>query len=244
MATKKKPAAKKAAPKKAAPKKAAPKKAAPKLPVSSSGRSRSGSRLVRRREGGSDRRVSPPVARPGPALGLLEVGSIARGMVIADATVKKAAVNLLTAEPLTPGKFVVVITGGEEEVGQSLAIGLEIASETLIDRLELPKADAQIVPAMEGRVLRDGIDSIGVVETFSVASAVLAADRAVKAAEVKLLRLRLARGLGGKAFFVLSGELHQLEAAVEAARTVIHDGMLLASEIIARPHPDFLAAVL
>jgi microcompartment protein CcmL/EutN len=176
---------------------------------------------------------------PGPALGLLELASIARGMVAADAMAKRAAVTLVRAAPTTPGKYVVIVAGGEEEVAQALAAGLESAREGVLDRLYLPKADPQLALALAGALEADpGDGALGILETFSVASALLAADSAVKAAEVVLRQLRLARGLGGRAFFVLSGELHQVEAAIEAGRAILHDGMLHTTEIIARPHPD------
>ncbi len=183
-------------------------------------------------------------AEPGPALGLIEVGSVARGMVIADAMVKRAQVTLLQASPVTPGKFVVVVAGGEEEVGQAMQAGLEQAADTLIDRLYLAKADPQLAPAMRGALPPAEVAALGIVETFSVAAAVLSADRAVKAAEVRLVQMRLARGLGGRAYYVLTGELHQVQAAVEAGRSIIHDGMLLTTEIIGRPHADLIHAVL
>jgi microcompartment protein CcmL/EutN len=166
-------------------------------------------------------------------------------MVVADAMVKRALVTLVQAHPVTPGKFVVVVGGGVEEVEQSMEVGLEVAADTVVDRLYLPKADPQLAPAMSGEVQISAteVGSLGIVETFSVAASVLAADRSVKAAEVRLIQMRLARGLGGKAFYTLSGELHQLEAAVAAGRTIIHDGMLLTTEIIARPHPDLVREI-
>ena len=45
---------------------------------------------------------------PGPALGLIELESIARGMVVADALVKKAAVRISLAEAITPGKYLLI----------------------------------------------------------------------------------------------------------------------------------------
>jgi microcompartment protein CcmL/EutN len=185
-----------------------------------------------------------PVEHDGPALGLVEVASVARGMVVADAMAKRAFVKLVQAEPVTPGKFVIVVAGGEEEVAQTMTVALELSGGTLVDRLYLPQADPQLVPALAGDVLLRRIESIGIVETFSVAASVLAADRCVKAAEVSLVQLRLARGLGGKAFFILSGALHQVEAALDAGRSIIHDGMLLATEIIARPHEDLIRVLL
>lgn len=164
-------------------------------------------------------------------------------MVVADAMVKRATVTLSEAHPITPGKFVVVVAGGEEEVAEAMEAGLEAAAATLVDRLFLPKADPQLAPAMQQTLPPRAVEALGIVETFSVAATVLAADRAVKAAEVLLVQMRLARGLGGKAYFVVSGELDQVEAAVEAARVGIHDGMLLATEIIPRPHPDMVLSI-
>ena len=166
-------------------------------------------------------------------------------MVVADAMAKRALVRLVQAQPITPGKFVVAVAGGEEEVGQAMTAGLALARGTLVDRLYLPKADPQIAPAMAGQLPPPArIDALGILETFSVAANVLAADRAVKAAEVRLVQMRLARGLGGRAFFVLTGELHHVEAAISAGRTIIHDGMLLTTEIIAHPHADLLREIL
>jgi microcompartment protein CcmL/EutN len=192
--------------------------------------------------------TAPKAARP--ALALLELGSIARGMVVADATVKRAAITLWRGEAVTPGKFLVLFGGGEEEVRQSFDEGKALAGPALIDELYLPQADAQLYPALEAAVPSNDsglapreVSALAIVETFSVASALLSADRALKMAEVELVRMRLARGLGGKAFYVLSGELHQLEAALEAGRSIMHDGMLLATEVIAQPHPEFVATL-
>ena len=178
--------------------------------------------------------------RKGPAMGLVEVASVARGMVVADVMVKKALVTLVQAHPVTPGKFVVVVAGGEEEVREAMGAGQEAAADTLVDRLYLPKADPQLAPAMTGEVQAQEVDSLGILETFSVAATVLAGDRAVKAAEVRLMQMRLARGLGGKAFFTITGTQSQVEAGIEAGRTILHDGMLLTTEIIENPHPDLI----
>ncbi|PID39268.1 MAG: propanediol utilization protein [Proteobacteria bacterium] len=180
---------------------------------------------------------------PTPALALLELGSIARGMVVGDATVKRAAIALWRAEAVTPGKFLVLFGGGEEEVRQSFDEGKALAGPALIDELYLPQADAQLYTALEGKLEPREVEALAIVETFSVASALLSADRALKMAEVQLIRMRLARGLGGKAFYVLSGAQHQLEASLEAGRSIIHDGMLLASELIPQPHPEFVATL-
>ena len=92
------------------------------------------------------------IPREGPALGLVEVASVARGVVVADVMVKRALVRLVQAHPVTPGKFVVVVTGGEEEVNLAMQAGALQAADTLVDRLFLPKVDPQVTPAMTGAV--------------------------------------------------------------------------------------------
>jgi microcompartment protein CcmL/EutN len=78
------------------------------------------------------------------------------------------------------------------------------------------------------------------VETHSVGSALLAADAALKAAEVRLVKLELARGIGGKGYFAVSGSLDMVEAAVLAGAAAITPELLVGTEMIPAPHGDFV----
>ena len=69
-------------------------------------------------------------------------------------------------------------------------------------------------------------------ETFSAASAILAADAAVKAAAVDLAEVRLAMGLGGKAFFVVTGDVGPVEMSVAAAAAQAGQAGLLVRRVI------------
>ncbi|HVE81255.1 MAG TPA: BMC domain-containing protein, partial [Myxococcales bacterium] len=44
----------------------------------------------------------------GPALAVIELDSIARGFVVADALLKRARAKIGLAEPVSPGKFVLL----------------------------------------------------------------------------------------------------------------------------------------
>ena len=46
-----------------------------------------------------------------PALGLIELKSIARGIIATDAIVKKAPVKLLGTHPICPGKYMIIFAG-------------------------------------------------------------------------------------------------------------------------------------
>jgi microcompartment protein CcmL/EutN len=81
--------------------------------------------------------------------------------------------------------------------------------------------------------------SIGVIETFSAASIIEAADTAVKAANVTLLRVHLAMALGGKGLALMAGDVSSVQAAVAAASKVAaDDGMLVGRGVIPAPSPE------
>ncbi len=182
--------------------------------------------------------------REGPAIGLLETTSIARGMVVCDAMVKQAAVDVLAAHTVTPGKFVILVAGAVAEVEEAMGAGLSCAAEQLLDQLLLPHPHAALVPALRGLPCDPVVDALGIYETATIAATLLGADAALKNADLELVVVRLATGIGGKAFFVVSGALHEVQAGLESADGCITPRRPFNQEIIARPHEDFVAAVL
>lgn len=179
------------------------------------------------------------------ALGVIELSSIARGVQVADAIVKRAPVRILQNHPISPGKFVIVFAGGVAEVDESMEAGIAVAASALVDRLFLAQAHEQLAPLLAGtRSGEPATDAVAIVETVTVASTILAADAAAKAAAVRLLDLRLGQGIGGKGFFTMTGDLESIEAAVGAGRSAIDAGNLLAVEIIPRPHEDLHARLM
>ena len=179
------------------------------------------------------------------SLALLEVASLARGVVVADAAAKRAPVELLECGPTSPGKYLVLFAGGVAEADEALRAGAAAAGDSLLDRLWLPQAHPQLLPAIRAGSRGDpevsrqeAAQTAGMVELVTVAAALRAADAACKAADVRLQLLHLARGIGGKAWFILRGDLHAVEAAVLAATQAAGEGLVAGAEIVARPHPD------
>jgi microcompartment protein CcmL/EutN len=184
-----------------------------------------------------------------PALALLEVASLARGVAVADAVAKRATITFLECGPVSPGKYLILFCGGVAEADESLRAGIAVAGDSLIDRLFLPFAHEQLLPAIRAGVsglTRNGEadEAAGVVELLSVSAALRSADAACKAADVRLEMLQLARGIGGKAWFILRGELESVEASVSAATEAAGEGLLAGAEIIARPHSDLHGTIL
>ncbi len=178
----------------------------------------------------------------GPALGVIETSSVARGLAVADQMVKKAPVELVLARPVSSGKHVILISGDVASVEEAMAIALTTAGGLLVDRLQLPQAADGVLAALRETPAppRDG-DALGIFETSSIAASLLAADAACKAAEIVLTELRLGDGLGGKAYFILAGEHADVEAALLAAEHATPTAVQLGRELIARPHDDFLS---
>jgi len=179
------------------------------------------------------------------AIGLVETISIAVGVRVTDEMAKAAPVEILESTAICPGKFMVVVAGLVSPVESALARGVEVGGDVVVDTLFIPHVHPEVFPAILGATDLDGLRALGVVETFTVASTILAADAAAKAAPVRLIELRLAKGLGGKAFFTMTGEIPEIEAAMEAALEIVRrDGNLVRSVVIPRPHPDVASKIL
>jgi microcompartment protein CcmL/EutN len=169
------------------------------------------------------------------ALGLVETDTVARGVVVTDGVLKMAPVELLFAGEVSPGKFVVLFGGDVGPTRSSHGRGVEIAGERRVDDLLIPQLHPGVVPALEHRAQDAVYDALGTVETTTVASTILAADRGAKAARITLRRIRLAQGIGGKGFVYLTGSVFDVEAAVTAGRAAA--GVHLADwSIIPRLH--------
>ncbi len=178
-----------------------------------------------------------------PSVGLLELCSVARGIETADAVLWEAGVEMLFSEPVQPGKYVMLFTGSVQDVHSSAQRGAEIAGCSLVDQLVIPQLHEQVIPILErvGGQINGQIDAIGVVETTTVASTILAADLSLKAASVDLIDLRIANGLGGKSFFVITGQVSDVRSSIATGTLQAREGGLLARDVvIPRPHPDLV----
>ncbi|RME00295.1 MAG: BMC domain-containing protein [Deltaproteobacteria bacterium] len=173
-----------------------------------------------------------------PALGMIELSSIALGYVVCDALLKRAPVELSRVEIVEPGKILLLFHGDEASVEESLHAALAAGGEQILDFLYIPNLHPQIPGALTGNPLPEW-DAVGIVESTTVVAAIVGADRALKAAAVNLLRLRITGGLGGKGVFTLAGPLEDVEAAVAAAlEEIAPRGALVRKEIIPAPHED------
>jgi microcompartment protein CcmL/EutN len=179
------------------------------------------------------------MAEPKNAIGLVEFNSIAVGMEAADGMLKISDVELLVAKTVCPGKYICLVRGEVAAVRSSVERGHEIGQESAIDHMILPRVHESVFPAISATSHVDEHGALGIIETFSVASSLEAADAAAKAARIQLIEVRLAVGLGGKSFVTLTGEVTAVRASVEAgAQVAAQKGLLVRKVVIPAPHPE------
>ena len=179
------------------------------------------------------------------SLGLLETNSIARGVEAGDAMLKAAEVTLLKAAPVCPGKYTVVICGEVAAVSASMDAGRRFAADSLVDDLTIASLDPQVVRAIGGGMPMSEVNAMGVMEFYSIAAAVVAADLAAKAADVQLMEVRLGLGIGGKSFVTLTGEVAAVQASIDAGiQQAKNKGLLVATCVIPSPRKEIFESML
>jgi len=178
------------------------------------------------------------------AVGILETNSIALGIESADAMLKSAEVTLIDAHPVCPGKFIIVLRGEVGAIETAISAGKKTAATTVVDSTVIPRVHEDVFPALAGAVVVKKLQAVGVLETYSVACLIRSADAAVKEAEVKLIEARLATGIGGKGFFILTGQVGPVKDAMRAAGEIARqNGLLHSSIVIPQPHEELIKAI-
>ena len=154
---------------------------------------------------------------------MIEFKSVAAGMTATDIMVKTSEVDIVEAQTVCPGKYIAIITGDLSAVKASVDTAMDMGGENGIDSFVLGNPDESIFPAILGttNVTADDVNALGVIETFDAAQIIVAADNAVKTSDVRLIEIRLARGMCGKSYVTLTGEVAAVNAAVDRATEVV-----------------------
>lgn len=179
------------------------------------------------------------------AIGMIEFKTVSAGVTAADTMVKTAAVELIEAQVVCPGKYIALITGDLSAVNAAVAAAEKNAPEQLIDSFVLGNPHEGIFPAIYGTTQVEHISALGILETYDAASIIVAADTAAKTADVELIELRVAKGMCGKSYVYLCGEVSAVDAAISRARGKAEEtGMYLDSSVIAHPDPQICKSIL
>lgn len=179
------------------------------------------------------------------AIGMIEFKTVAAGITAADQMVKTSEVELLEAQTVCPGKYIALIAGDLSAVKAAVERAEQTRPDELIDSFVLGNPDESIFPAIYGSSQIDEVKALGVLETYDAASIIVAADIAAKTAIVKLIELRIAKGMCGKSYMLITGEVAACEAAIQKAKASVGEkGMFLDSSVIARPDAQICKSLL
>jgi len=169
------------------------------------------------------------------SIGVIEFRCIANGIEAADGIVKAGPVELLTATIICPGRFIVLVAGEVGAVTAAISWGKNNYSTEVVCDTVIPHVHPEIIRALRKETkLGDRPQALGVVETSAVTPCILAADAAVKGANISLHRIVVARHLGGKAVAVFTGAVSAVQTAVQQA-TAAAGKKLVATAVVPSP---------
>ncbi len=170
------------------------------------------------------------------AIGMIEYVTVSLGVEATDTMVKAAEVEIIEAQVVCPGKYIALITGELSAVKAAVEAATVKCPEKVVDKFVLGNPHESIFPAIYGVNEVENPKALGVLETYSAASIIRAADTAAKTSMVDLIELRIAKGMCGKSYLFLTGEVAAVSAAIEKAKAEVKDSsMFLDSTVIASP---------
>jgi len=171
-------------------------------------------------------------------IGLLEFTRIAAGIEASNQMLKAADVKLLSARYICPGKYIVLIAGDVSAVKSSVSAGVKSAKNHLLKEIVIPQISKDLIDLIQNKKIEvNEVDALGILEYSSIAAGVIAADAAVKAAEIKLLKVVLGLKTGGKSLIIFTGSIDACRQGLNAAELVNKDNQkyLLAKKLISSP---------
>lgn len=178
----------------------------------------------------------------GKSIALVELKSIPVGIATADEMVKAAKVELLIATPVCPGKYIIVVSGNVGSVESSMKTGVETAGSFLIGNYIINNVHEMIPSALSGTVEIETIQAIGAIETITAMTSIMAGDTAVKASNIKLIEIRIAKGLGGKGFLIFTGDVASVQSAMRACESQLKEGgEIISSCVIPSPNKELIS---
>lgn len=175
------------------------------------------------------------------AIGLVELKSTPIGIQTADEMLKAANVELILSNPVCPGKYMILVSGDVGAVNSSVQVGEITAGMFLIESHIINNVDEKVLVAIAGTSDIKEMRSIGAIETISALSIIELADIAVKSSDIQLIEIRIAKGLGGKGFLTMTGEVSAVNSAIESCKNKSFEtGDIISTTVIAAPHQALL----
>ncbi len=177
----------------------------------------------------------------GQALGLAEFKSIAKGIEMLDTMTKQANIKIVENRIVCIGKFFVVISGEVADVTAAIDSLSDLSESELVGAKVIPSLADEVIEKINGKIIRENIRSIGVVEARSVHCGLYAANYIKKSSNVDILRISLTLGLGGKSIVIFTGDIASVRNGIDVAREKLSDPKDIISAVaIPSPSQEFI----
>jgi len=180
-------------------------------------------------------------------IGVIELASLYKGFEVQDAVLKSANVEKLLARTICSGKYIIIVRGEIADVESCLETAREVGGFAIVNAVPIPNIDEKVFPAIVGATPLDipSVDGMVILETFSVAAAIKAADLAAEEADIDLIRIHVAMAIGGKGLVVFTGNIDALKASLAPALEYLkEDGTLAGYSLLTNPHESVLKELL
>ena len=179
------------------------------------------------------------------ALGVAEFRSIAKGIEMLDEMTKKANVKIVENRIVCIGRFFVIVSGDVADVTAAIDTLDGLPDSELIGCKVIPRLEPGVTERINGKIERENISAIGVVETRDIHSGLYGANSIKKSSSVEILRISLTLGLGGKALVIFTGDIASVRNGIEAARESMEDPKnIVSAAAIASPSEEFVQNLL
>ena len=157
------------------------------------------------------------------ALGIAEFRSIAKGIEILDTMTKKANVKIIENRIVCIGKFFVIIAGEVADVKAAMDTLNVLSDAELVGAKVIPRIEDGVIDKINGKMLRENISAIGVLETRDINSGLYAANFIKESSNVEIIRISFTLGLGGKSLVIFTGDIASVKHGIEVARDNLKD---------------------
>ena len=153
--------------------------------------------------------------------------------------VKRSPIALLRCGSVHPGRFLILVGGSVASTEEAYSAGLQVGESrgALTGKVFLGDVHPSLHDAVLGTRCPVKGDSLAVVETHASPPLLAAVDAAVKSTPVVLSEVRLGDDLGGHALALLSGDLFDVETALDICSERA-GGQLLARSLLPRLDAD------
>ncbi|WP_304354032.1 BMC domain-containing protein [Brachyspira innocens] len=179
------------------------------------------------------------------SIGMIELNSIAKGILVTDYIGKTANVKVLRSHSVCPGKYIVIFSGDVGAVEASKNAALNAGGHSVINSFVIANVHDTVIEAINGTLGDFPKEAIGVIEYFSIASAVQGADDAAKASDVSLVNVRLGFAIGGKSYITMTGKISAVEESVKAGiKKAEDDGLVVDYCILPSPIDELYNSIL